>query len=120
MLRFQLCSFNIVSKRFETGIVVKSIMITIVFFGLAATVRAQRDTPKVTAPPEAFFERFKDNDRAVARAFYKKHIDASGLSIAAAGVVADEALERTFEIVTRMLAGRPDVFNAMQKTGTRL
>ena len=36
----------------------KSIFIAILFFGLAATAQAQRDTPKVTAPPEAFFERF--------------------------------------------------------------
>jgi hypothetical protein len=101
-------------------VILKSIFIALLFFGLAATARAQRETPKVTAPPEAFFERFKGGDRDVARAFYKKHIDAGGLSIAAAGVVADEALERTYEIVTRMLAGRPDIFNAMQKFGTRL
>src|SRR5207237_3151884 len=76
--------------------------------------------PKVTPPPESFFERFKDTDRDAARAFYKKHIDAGGLSIAAAAVVADEALERTYHIVTRMLAGRPDIFDAMRKYGTRL
>ena len=40
--------------------------------------------PAVTAPPEAFFERFKEKDREAARAFYKKHMDVGGLSIAAA------------------------------------
>jgi hypothetical protein len=90
----------------------------LVVFGVAATASAQ--IPKVAPPPEAFYERYKENDRAVARLFYKKHIDAGGLSIAAAAVVADEALERTYEIVTRMLAGRPDILKAMQQAGTRL
>jgi hypothetical protein len=77
-------------------------------------------TPRVTEPPVTFFERFKANDVEAARRFYKKHIDANGLSIAAAGVVADEALERTYHIVTHMLAGRPDIFDAMRKARTRL
>src|SRR5206468_7812748 len=76
--------------------------------------------PKVTPPPEAFFARFKAADRQAALAFYKKHIDAKGLSIAAAAEVADEALGRTYHIVTHMLAGRPDILAAMQKFGTRL
>ncbi len=38
----------------------------------------------------------------------------------AAGEVADEALLRTHDIVTHMLAGRPDVLEAMAKNGTRL
>jgi hypothetical protein len=76
--------------------------------------------PAVTAPPEAFFERFKEKDREAARAFYKKHMDVGGLSIAAAAVVADEALERTYHIVAHMLAGRPDILQAMKKHGTRL
>jgi hypothetical protein len=77
-------------------------------------------TPKVTPPPEAFFIRFKADDRDAARAFYRKHMDANGLSIAAAAEVADEALARTYELVTHMLAGRPDILAAMHKAGTRL
>jgi hypothetical protein len=84
---------------------------------LASACLAQ---PKVSAPPAAFFDRFKANDREAARVFYKKHLDAGGLSIAAGAEVADEALERTYEIVTHMLAGRPDILAAMQKYGTRL
>jgi len=76
--------------------------------------------PAVTAPPEAFFEKFRERDRDAARRFYKKHLDVGGLSVAAAGEVADEALVRTREIVLRMLAGRPDVLEAMGKHGTRL
>jgi dipeptidyl-peptidase-4 len=69
--------------------------------------------PKVTAPPESFFELVRSSDRDVARQFYKKYIDAGGLPVVAADVVADEALERTVSIVTHMLAGRSDVLNAM-------
>jgi alpha-glucosidase len=81
---------------------------------------AARKAPKVTAPPTAFFERFRDRDREAARRFYKKHIDAGGLSIAAAGEVDGKALLRTYHIVTHMLAGRPDILDAMRKHGTRL
>lgn len=78
------------------------------------------DAPSVTAPPEAFFERFRETDRALARKFYAKYLDVNGLSVAAAAQVADEALQRTHEIVTHMLAGRPDILRAMAKNGTRL
>jgi hypothetical protein len=74
----------------------------------------------VTVPPEAFFEKFKEKDREAARTFYKKYLDVGGLSIAAASVVADEALERTRYIVSHLLAGRPDILEAMKKHGTRL
>jgi hypothetical protein len=77
-------------------------------------------TPKVTPPPEAFFERYKPKDREAARVFYKKHLDMEGLAIAAGGEIADEALERTHDIVSHMLAGRPDILAAMRKFGTRL
>lgn len=79
-----------------------------------------KNAPKVTPPPAAFYERFKPNDREAARAFYKKHVDMNGLSIAAGADVADEALERTHHIVTHMLAGRTDVLDAMRRAGTRL
>jgi hypothetical protein len=78
------------------------------------------DAPPVTPPPEAFFTRFNNNDREAARVFYKKHLDMQGLSIAAGKDVADEALQRTYSIVTHMLAGRPDIMDAMRKKGTRL
>jgi hypothetical protein len=78
------------------------------------------DRPKVTAPPEAFFEKYPERDREVARKFYTKYVNVGGMSIAAAGVVADEALLRTHDIVTHLLAGRPDVLEVMVKTGTRL
>jgi hypothetical protein len=76
--------------------------------------------PPVIAPPESFFAKFKESDREVARKFYKKYIDVKGMPVAAAAEVADEALQRTFDIVTHILAGRPDILESMVKSGTRL
>src|SRR5688572_10607055 len=86
-------------------------------FLLVGTASAQ---PKVTAPPDAVFEKYRAADKEVARKFYKKYLDCKGVAILAAGEVADEALLRTHHIVTRMLAGRADVLEAMAKNGTRL
>ena len=80
-------------------------------------IRAQ---PPITSPPESFFRGFPERDRDAARQFYKKHIELQGLSVAAAGEVSDAALERTYYIVSHMLAGRPDVLHAMATNGTRL
>jgi hypothetical protein len=86
----------------------------------AVNAGAASGLPAVTAPPAAFFEKFRERDRQKARAVYKKYIDVKGLSVAAAAEVADEALQRTYYIVTHMLAGRPDILAAMKEHGTRL
>lgn len=88
---------------------------------LLTTTTAQEKAapPQVTAPPEAIFDRYK-KDGDVARRFYKKYLDVNGVSVLAAGEVADEALVRTHHIVTHMLAGRPDVLEVMARNGTRL
>lgn len=72
--------------------------------------------PSVTTPPESFFGIVREADREVARGFYKKYIDVKGMPVVAAGVVDDLALQRTHEIVTRMLAGRPDIIQRMVDT----
>jgi alpha-glucosidase len=83
---------------------------------LATAARASSaDAPPVTAPPEAFFQIVREKDRDAARQFYKKYIDVKGMPVVAAGEVADQALQRTYSIVTHMLAGRPDVLEAMVK-----
>jgi hypothetical protein len=69
----------------------------------------------LTAPPDSFFEIVRDSDRNAARAFYKKHIDLKGMPVVAASEVADLALQRTCEIVAHMLAGRPDIIEALVK-----
>ncbi len=70
--------------------------------------------PTVSEPPEAFFEKVRERDRDAAREFYKKYLDVRGIPVVASGDVADEALLRTHEIVSHMLAGRPDVIEAMK------
>jgi hypothetical protein len=81
---------------------------------------AIKGAPPVTVPPESFFEKVREADRDAARKFYKKYIDVKGMPVVAAGEVADEALQRTYDIVTHILAGRPDILEAMVKHGTRL
>jgi len=76
--------------------------------------------PQVTSPPESFFEKVREPDRQAARGFYKKYIDIKGMPVVAAQEVADLALKRTYEIVTHMLAGRPDVLEAMVERGMYL
>src|SRR5688572_23331240 len=80
---------------------------------VAAQPAARDAIPPVTRPPEAFFALLSAEDREVARRFYGKYIDVKGMPVAASAVVDDEALRRTYTIVTRMLAGRPDVLQAM-------
>lgn len=75
-----------------------------------------RAAPPVIAPPDSFFEIVQENDREVARGFYRKYIDVQGMPVVAAAVVDDRALQRTHEIVTRMLAGRPDIIRRMVST----
>lgn len=86
----------------------------------AQPTEAPPSAPPVTPVPEAVFNRFDQADRDAARAFYSKHVDVGGLSILAHVSVADEALLRTHDIVSHMLAGRPDILAGMQREGTRL
>jgi hypothetical protein len=82
---------------------------------LSAPLRAAPDSPKVLSPPpNEFFALVRSRDRDAAREFYQKYVDVNGIPVVAAGVVADEALLRTHEIVSHMLAGRPDIIEAMK------
>jgi dipeptidyl aminopeptidase/acylaminoacyl peptidase len=74
----------------------------------------------VSAPPESFFELVRDRYKDKARAFYSKYIDVKGLPVVASKEIDDQALKRTYEIVSHMLAGRPDILQAMQKNGMYL
>jgi len=76
--------------------------------------------PPVTAPPDSFFEKVREGDREAARQFYRKYIDVKGMPVAASAEVADLALRRTYDIVTHMLAGRPDIIQAMVDRGMYL
>jgi hypothetical protein len=79
--------------------------------GLSAS--ASESVPSVSSPPDSFFQIVAERDRDAARAFYKKYIDVKGMPVVAAAEVADQALQRTYWIVTHLLAGRPDVLQAM-------
>ncbi len=111
----------------------------VIYFSLAAlmlggSAQAQpgtsMDYPAVTAPPDSFFEMVENRPRGrrssgpvdiqTYRDFYKKYIDVKGMPVVAAEVVADEALQRTYNIVTHMLAGRPDIFQGMVERGMYL
>ena len=92
--------------------------ITLALYALLLTssgvVRAaDEELPPVTEPPDSFFELLQPNDREVGQQFYKKFIDVKGMPVVAAAEVADEALQRTYSIVTHMLAGRPDILRAL-------
>jgi hypothetical protein len=77
-----------------------------VLLATAVSESAAQSVP-VTVPPESFFERVREKDRDAAHKFYKKYVDVKGIAAAASADVADLALQRTHEIVTHMLAGRP-------------
>jgi len=94
--------------------------IAILSIATALAPAAAQQAPSVTPPPESFFEKVAERDRSAATKFYKKYIDVKGMPVVAAAEVADEALQRTYDIVTHLLAGRPDVLEAMVKNGTRL
>ena len=76
--------------------------------------------PPVTAPPESFLQKVPEPDRELARQFYRKYIDVEGMPVTASAEVDDQALQRTYYIVTHLLAGRPDILHSMVTNGTRL
>lgn len=76
--------------------------------------------PAIMAPTEKTFARFESKQQVAARAFYRKALDIQGMPVLAGEAVADEALHRTYDIVTHVLAGRPDIIQAMAAFGTRL
>ena len=90
-------------------------------FGFTLTTAYSADpVPAVSAPPAEFFDLVREKHRERAKSFYAKYIDVVGLPVVASKEIADQALVRTHEIVTHMLAGRPDVLAAMVKNGMYL
>ena len=81
---------------------------------------AEAETQHVMSPPKEFFELVRERDRKAARDFYAKYLNIGGLPVVAAATVADQALLRTYDIVSHLLAGRPDVLRAMKSNGMYL
>src|SRR6266542_6392829 len=100
-------------KRLETPTI--AVALALLALTESAPTAAVLDAPPVSAPPESFFQMVSERDRDVARQFYRKCIDVKGMPVVAAAEVADLALQRTHSIVTHLLAGRPDVIEAMVK-----
>jgi hypothetical protein len=98
---------------------IRSASVLALFLAAWATVDSQTirpaAPPRVTRPPESFFQLVGERDREVARGFYAKYIDVGGMPVVAAAVVDDAALQRAYTIVTSMLAGRPDILQALVK-----
>lgn len=77
--------------------------------------------PAILSPPPAtFFSLVPDRFQDKAKAFYGKYLDINGLPVVASEKVDDQALYRTYDIVSHMLAGRPDIIRAMQNNGMYL
>jgi hypothetical protein len=102
-----------------TNHVTTAAVLTLLWLGGSRYAQANAHPP-VTAPPESFFVKVREKDRDSARAFYKKYLDVQGMPVVASAEVADLALQRTYEIVTHMLAGRPDVIQALVERGMYL
>ena len=98
-------------------------------------VSAPEARGQVTAPPDSFFDLVAKRPRwrrrrpqgeapaedlQVYRDFYKKYVNVMGMPVAAAEAVADQALVRTREIVSHMLAGRPDIVQGLLDRGMYL
>src|SRR5260370_20295125 len=81
---------------------------------------AAEAAPRVISPPDSFFAKVRERDRQAAHVFYKKYLEVKGMPVLASGEVADDALQRTSDIVTHMLAGRPDVLQTMVSNGMYL
>ena len=85
-----------------------------------AQTSATTTSDSVSRPPESFFALVRENDREVAKKFYSKYLQVSGIPVVASAEVADQALERTAEIVGHLLIGRPDISRQMADSGMYL
>jgi hypothetical protein len=119
--------------RLELTMKIAVAFVLLVAIGTPAQAASEADGyPAITAPPESFFELVAKRPRGrrqnqrdpedlqVYRDFYEKYINVQGMPVVAADVVADEALHRTYDIVTHMLAGRPDILQGMVDRGMYL
>ena len=75
-----------------------------------STAHTSQAQPAETAPSDPATVQ---EELAIYRRFYRKYLDIQGLPVVAHADVSDLAMQRTYEIVTHMLAGRPDILRAM-------
>ena len=72
---------------------------------LTVAVCAWAEAPKVTAVPES----------VKCDPFYRKYVDCAGLPILSSERVDDKALLRANELISGMLADRPDIQRALEQ-----
>ncbi len=101
-------------------LITASLMVTSTVCHAQAQPSREVQLPPVTPPPESFYQKVRSGDQDSARKFYKKYIDVNGMAVVASAEVADEALQRTYYLVTHLLVARPDILQAMVTNGTRL
>src|SRR5215467_4359265 len=102
----------------QAAIVLLSFVITV--FPAHAQSGTNGVCPLVVTPPDSFFELVRKPDREIARQFYKKYLDVNGMPVVASQEVVDLALQRTYDLVTHLLAGRPDILQRMVSNGMYL
>src|SRR5229473_693292 len=108
-------------KSFMNNLTASLFLATLTMVGGAqAQTPDSAQSPAVISPPDSFFQLVRERDRDVARQFYKKYIDVKGMPVAASAEVADLALQRTYDLVTHLLAGRPDIIQSMVSNGMYL
>jgi alpha-glucosidase len=96
--------------RIEPIPVIRAVIIGVILVGCSSAPISKRGaSTKVTSVPESL-----NLDP-----FYKKHLDCGGIPIVSSERVADAALVRAGELISRMLADRPDLRAAMIESGVR-
>src|SRR5688500_2152862 len=99
----------------------RALLAVALLFGFTLiTAHSADPVPAVSAPPAEFFDLVREKHRERAKNFYAKYIDVVGLPVVASKEIADQALVRTHEIVTHMVAGRPGSLECMVKNGMYL
>lgn len=86
------------------------LILSALFSATAADSAKSSQTFEVTDPPAAM----------ELSAFYKKHVSANGYPVVSSAKVNDYALKEAAYLINMMLAKRPDVREAMVKSGSRM
>jgi alpha-glucosidase len=113
------CQTSTSPMRYLKRISIATVVLVVLIIGTGADAQSA-DRPGVVQPPDSFFALVNQRDRDAARQFYKKYVDVKGIPVVSSVEVADLALQRTYEIVSHLLAGRPDVISAMRSNGMYL
>jgi alpha-glucosidase len=98
--------------------------LAVLALALALTASAQappNPTPEVAPAPRPRVAAVSEGlrERLDLDPFYQKHLDLEGLPVLSSAKVSDAALVEAAYLIGQMLAGRPDILNAMVKNRVR-